>query len=57
MQQRVGETMIFMNLDQIKGFLELIRVLKYVRSKSIDVDSKFIAGHKLIFWPPLKYEV
>jgi len=43
-------------MDQIEYLLKLIHVPKYVRLKSIDIDSKFIAEHKLI-WPPLKYEV
>jgi len=46
----------FMDLDQIGDVVKLIHVPKNVRSKSIDVDPEFIAGHKLIFWPPLKYE-
>lgn len=54
MRRRVGEIMVFMDLDQIEDLSKLIRVPKYVRSKSIDVDFKFIAGHKLIFWPPLE---
>jgi len=44
-----------MDLDRIEDLLKLIHVPKYVRLKSIDVDSKFIAEHKLIW--PLKYEV
>lgn len=41
-----------MDFDQNEGLSILIRVPKYGRS--IDVDFKFIAGHKLIFWPPLE---
>jgi len=51
----IGEIIVFMDLDRIEDLLKLIHVPKYVRLKSIDVDSKFIAEHKLIW--PLKYEV
>lgn len=54
MRRRIGEIMDFMDFDLIGGLSKLIRVPKYEHSKSIDVDFKFIAGHKLIFWPPLE---
>lgn len=47
--RRIYEIVVSMDLEQIESLLKLIRVPKYVRSKSVDVDSKFIAGHKLIF--------
>lgn len=49
MRRRIGEIMDFMDCDRIEGLSILIRMPKYECSKSIDVDFKFIAGHKLIF--------